>query len=172
MIENCYDGAQWHDLPYASTRELLIAAMFHDFNHSGGEQLDSVNISRALTGVSTFFKEFCGTGYPHLIHICIKCTEYPFVVEPCTIEQRIIRDADLMQFRYPNWQHMYEANLKREIEVKIGHPIPDEDMLKGQSKFWADVVFYTDWGLEVYHNEALHLRARYGHFRKIYKGVP
>lgn len=169
MIENCYDGAQWHDLPYGSTRELLIAAMFHDFDHSGGKEVDHVNITCALTGLSQFFiQSDRGSGYcPDLIWQCIRCTEYPFVVEPFTIEQRIIRDADLMQFRYPNWRRMLEHKLREEMEVKVGKPISDDEMYDGNRNFWLVAKFYTAWGRKIFNTEGVDLQY---HFKLISLG--
>ena len=163
MIENCYDGAQYYNLPYSSTRELLIAAMFHDFNHSGGKLEDRGNINRALKGVSTFFAQYCkgDGGVSNLIWQCIKCTEYPFVIEPFTIEQRIIRDADLMQYRYPDWLEMYETNLKKEIEVRLDKEVSHSDMYWGNVRFWKSVEYFTEWGEKVHREEGVDLSRHY-----------
>jgi hypothetical protein len=143
MIENCYDGAQYYNLPYDATQQLLTAALFHDFAHTGGKELDSENIRRALhDGLWKLY----GGELPKLIWECVKCTQYPYVREPFTIEQRIIRDADLMQFRFSNWEEMLFVNLKKEMEEMRRCSISDEEMLVGQRKFWSDVTFFTDWG--------------------------
>src|ERR1019366_5684420 len=119
-IENCYDGAQYYNLPKDTTRDILLAALFHDFNHSGGKLPDNENIKNAVSCIQALL-----TNIHPLVIDCIECTEYPFVKEPLTIEQRIIRDADLMQFRYTNWMDMIGKNLRKEMEVRLGKTITD-----------------------------------------------
>jgi hypothetical protein len=151
MLENCYEGAQFYNLPYDTTREILIAALFHDFAHTGGHATDNENIRRAYHhGLKMYFR----SGVSELVWQCIRCTQYPFVYEPLTIEQRIIRDADLMQFRYSNWKDVLLVKLKLEIEVAQAREISEDEMIEGQRKFWSGVKFYTDWGKGVYQREA------------------
>lgn len=147
MVKNCYEGAQYYNLPWDTTRNLLLAAIYHDFGHTGGEEPDSENIRRALHhGLFSIRKEV-----PKILIDCILCTEYPFTVEPYTIEQRIIRDADLMQFRFGDWQEMLFTSLRKEIEVQYGRSISDEEMLKGMKDFWINKAkFHTDWGREIF----------------------
>jgi hypothetical protein len=158
MIENCYDGAQYHNLPYSDTKLLLFAALFHDFDHSGGLHPDSTNIKRALRGIYIYTREQPAP----IIKACVCCTEYPFVVEPFTIEQRIIRDADLMQFRYPNWKEMIEVRLKQEMEVKFEKPITPEEMFDGNQNFWRAAKFYTEWGKKTFDIEGIPMRLHFG----------
>jgi hypothetical protein len=157
MVENCYDGAQHHNMPYEATKLLLTAAMYHDFNHSGGALPDSENIKRAYHGVRGIFAE------PHNIIVrCIRCTEYPFIRIPRTLEERIIRDADLMQFRYDNWLEMYEDGLHKEVEVKLGREVTKSDMYWGNRRFWLeDAQFFTEWGNKVFETEGAALREHY-----------
>lgn len=146
MIENCYEGAQYYNLPRDTTREILVAAMFHDFAHSGGKTPDSINVQKALA-------ESQAHNFSKTVFDCIKCTEYPFVVEPYTIEQRIIRDADLMQFRFPNWEDMLLVQLKKEIEIAQCKEITEDEMIAGQREFWKGITFFTEWGDKVLEEE-------------------
>ena len=151
MVVNCYDGAQYYNLPYEATRQLLIAAMFHDFGHTGGKEDDTVNIGNALVGYHRLGEVM--NAHEPIVVDCIRCTQYPFVVTPFTIEHRIIRDADLMQFRFPNWEKVYFEDLKKEMEIRMHQTITDHEMIMGNRKFWADVMFFTDWGVKMV-NEA------------------
>lgn len=160
MDENCYDGAQYYNLPYDVTKNLLMAALFHDFNHSGGKTNDKENVTRATIDLEKLFVR-SNDSIPTIVIECIRCTEFPFVIEPMTIEQRIIRDADLMQFRYPNWQDVIENKLRAEIEVARGEQISAEDMYEGNKTFWSKVKFYTEWGQKMFDTEGLPLREHY-----------
>ncbi len=155
MVENCYDGAQYHNLPFDATRQILCAALFHDFNHSGGKEEDMENIYHAILGVQRCAIELDQplADIPDMVIECIRCTEYPFVYESFTIEQRIIRDADLMQFRFGNWKDVLDNRLRAEMEVKIGKPITQQEMYDGNQAFWRKVHFYTDWGKHVFTSE-------------------
>lgn len=77
-------------------KELLIAALFHDYDHSGGKLSDAQNITNALMGVQLFHQ-----ANPEFdlfyVKFLISCTEYPYTVEESdlTIESKMLRDADM-----------------------------------------------------------------------------
>lgn len=75
---------------------LLIAAAFHDHNHSGGKLTDDLNIKRALKFVET---NLLYHGKTDAIFSLISCTEFvngKFTREPYDLLSRCLRDADLM----------------------------------------------------------------------------
>lgn len=161
MINRCYEAGLYHDLDYHALKHLCIAALFHDYDHSGGEESDSENIKRALKGIDSFFNvsimrltkapysREIGNVDKEWIKNIVKITEFPFISHPKTIEQKIIRDADLLQFveEYPN--EMFEG-LREEISVSRGETVSRMDMCLGQLEFLLNAQFYTDWGMDLY----------------------
>ena len=155
MVEKCVEGANWHNLPWQSIRNLIVAALFHDYAHSGGRTNDTENIARAVRCLAN-------TGPALAMNIVdveqiIRVTEYPYVLEPVCIEHRIIRDADLMQvLRIDTWEEMVIHGLRKEIEVKLGNPLSVLEMCAGQIDFLRKIKVHSDWGKEVfYKNGAL-----------------
>ena len=157
MVQNCFEAGTYHDLPTSSMRALCVSALFHDFNHSGGKLDDSRNIINALLAFKTFQSQ--STHYDNdLRHVqkIIEVTEYPYVREPFTIEQRIIRDADLMQVAYEDtWYDMIITGLKKEMSIKQGRIITDNEMLAGQIEFLKNIHLFTIWGNKKLHNGCL-----------------
>lgn len=85
---------------FLKQKELLISALFHDCDHSGGKLSDFNNIQNAIKCVETF-NIICKESNIELdiefIKYLIRCTEFPYTVEDSrlTIEAKILRDADL-----------------------------------------------------------------------------
>jgi len=84
--------------------ELGLAAIFHDFNHSGGKLKDSENIEIAISGLNNFLDENpdIEVNRENIINI-IKATEYPHKDIELSILQKIIRDADMFGCISDNW---------------------------------------------------------------------
>lgn len=144
-------------------RTLLIAAMFHDFNHRGTSGNDRLNIERSLSGIRS---HIAPEDRPHLdkIESLIEITEYPPKVESVTLElsAKILRDADLSQALAPVWFQQVIIGLAREWNK---HPV---EVLKIQEGFLSSVSFATQWGEEQFGplvtqkvNEAKRLLASY-----------
>lgn len=77
--------------------ELFIAALFHDFNHSGGKLTDAENISNAILGCNDFLDTIENTLDRDLIHEIIRATQFPSVIDKADLNehQKIIQDADM-----------------------------------------------------------------------------
>lgn len=99
---------------------LICAALFHDFDHTQGKKKDNVNISKALDT----FDSWC-SGYSEkdinkdTVIACIKATEFPYVIpnDELTIEQQIIRDADMCQMFESNRIQQIYIGLMKEINI-------------------------------------------------------
>lgn len=118
------------------TRALLLAAIFHDFAHSGGHFDDSVNVERAVEGLRKFcdIHRIDGATFKFAAD-CILVTEFPFVREPTNLAQQIIRDADLLQATEPNFEEVLLSGLRKEIEVKIKRKISKKEFAVLQLDF-------------------------------------
>jgi len=75
---------------------LGIAAIFHDFNHSGGKLKDNDNIMLALKGLKEYLHEEDMMDRYEEIASIIEATEFPHKDIDLDILQMIIRDADTM----------------------------------------------------------------------------
>lgn len=142
----CYIlGLEESDLDKEELEVLLIAAVFHDYNHLAGKQKsDGQNIERALEGLDTFSKERPTPNLQNARKI-IQATEYPYVVEIDKIEDsfiklasEIIRDADMMQIYSTPYQLMIINLLMGELGMS------HEDALNGELRFLEGLVWHTE----------------------------
>jgi hypothetical protein len=77
----------------------------------------------------------------------VRVTQYPFIHTPKTIEQKIIRDADLMQILEPEWFDHVILGLQAEFKAG-GKDYTLEEMLKGQLAFLKEHIphnLFTQW---------------------------
>ena len=129
-------------------RKILVAAIFHDFNHSGGKLTDDLNVKEAISCLLKYSKEDNNTN-KDIINI-IKATQYPYVVSESdlTIGQKIIRDADLLQMVEPN-------SLNQVIRGLLIHElkVPYEKLKETQLNFIKGVKFYTDYAKDKFESQ-------------------
>ena len=153
---NCYEACFYEEIDKEAARGLCAAALFHDFNHSGGRLIDSENIKLAICGLmlaqTHAQKRSLGLSLRSLLIAkdAIKVTEFPFVHEPKTITQKIIRDADLMQpFEDDSvrLRNQY-VGLKAEIEVSTNTTLNLVDFAVGCKDFQDAHHWFTRWAEE------------------------
>jgi len=131
---------------------LGLAALFHDFNHSGGKLKDSENIELALVSLKEFldtiteFTKFTNKSdlYSQIENIII-ATEFPHLDIDLDILQKIIRDADTMGGIIDGWKSVV-ANLASEYNKSL------EEFIPTQIKFLDTVKFNTDYCNELLKN--------------------
>jgi len=121
---------------------LHIAALFHDVNHSGGKLTDNENIINALDAFEKFHawlpytmttEEICS------IRDNIRATQFPYVQANSNIthQQKIMRDADMMQqFEY-NWINQTTLGLAMESGTDI------RKFIHNQRHFLESTIFLT-----------------------------
>ena len=93
------DDCQWEDF-YSTGEELVIAALFHDFEHSQGRFQDKKNVDLAINHMRTYFLSHTSSSDKRIKRIedIIRATEYPYSEEyNINSLSEIIRDADLSQ---------------------------------------------------------------------------
>lgn len=120
---------------------LIVAALMHDYQHSGGVQSDDVNVRRAMDAIPYIY--FRGVPY---IQQMIAITEYPFKHEPRSISEKCLRDADLLYATLSNEPAIVMEGLRAEMIASRGEDITRADMVKGQKAFMQSAVLYTDAG--------------------------
>lgn len=164
---NCYEGARRLQLSLSETRIVVLAGIFHDYNHSGGILTDDKNIDIAIEGLTLAYNqiglEACEAALqfgvlaplltPEEIAKTIqtlRITKYPYETDPITITEMIIRDADLMQPYEENvsvLKNQYEG-LRIEMERTYPMKFTAKEFVVGL-RDWLDqnVKWHTTWAI-------------------------
>jgi hypothetical protein len=148
----CHKGCRYYEneLTPPRMRNLLIAALFHDFDHPGhpnpGEDdPDRINIPIAIAGLRRYIIPADRPFLPE-IEALIEATHYPYKIgsDKLDLPGRIIRDADLAQALTPAWIQQVVIGLAAEWGV---HPI---EVLRAQASFLAGLSFNTRWARQLF----------------------
>ena len=131
-------------------RNLLIAALFHDFNHTGcphpGEAApDRINIELALAGLRQYIAPDDRASLPE-IEALIGATQYPYTIASDALDLlgEILRDADLAQALSPVWIQQIIVGLAAEWGVE---PLA---VLRMQKSFLGALEFHTQWARQLF----------------------
>lgn len=126
-------------------RNLLIASLFHDFDHSGKLGDDDLNILKAVRGLRKHIDSDDKESLPSITKL-IEATEYPYKVKSRQLDlsAQIIRDADLSQAFSVAWIQQTIFGLAAESNKK---PI---EVLKLQGPFMEKVEFQTEWAKKTF----------------------
>lgn len=132
-------GAVAESLPVQDRRRIVLAALFHDVDHlTGRAKSDDENIVRAIDA----WRRLCPRGLTladqDAVASLIASTRYPHV-EPATISEAILQDADLLQSLEPDG-----ARFLAGLGAETGRDIPFDD-----SDFLSTHVFRTPWAREL-----------------------
>lgn len=127
-------------------KEMLLAAMFHDFNHSAGKLTDDLNVVESKKAIREFIEQEGLKVDIQFIDSILDATQYPYIVEESelNIYQKIIRDADLMQLFESNWIHQCMYGLAQEMNKDF------EEFIQIQKKFLSNSKFNTDMGKQLH----------------------
>ena len=143
-------------------KALLHAALLHDYGHSGGSMDDAWNIENAVKHAEKTVP------YPlqRIVIPAIRCTKFPFVVEPTNVVERILRDADILYATVTGDAAIIMEGLRAEINVKRGrgNKLSYTEMVEAQIKFLSEVKFYTKEGkmmMDRYKDEFVSLLQKY-----------
>jgi hypothetical protein len=141
---NCAQISDSLSFSFEETRLMVIASLFHDFNHSGGKLPDSENVKNAIEAFKNFSLE--SEEDNNFIIDVIKATEYPYVIsdEELTKYQMVIRDVDLMQTFEKNYLQQNVIGLMEELKVDSL-----DKMLDGSLNFWKNCKFHTGFAKEM-----------------------
>lgn len=144
--------------------EVIIASLWHDYDHSGGYQPDVENISDALAALETWldlpeYKDVADNlglyyddgGTLERVRQLITVTEFPFVHEPRFIAEKIIRDADLL-YSFSDATGPILNGLYTELASagKFPPEVTFQRMVEGQAKFHDEVQLFTHTGLAIH----------------------
>lgn len=128
-------------------KHALVAAMFHDFNHSGGTQLDQFNIERAIDGYH-LGKEALGITDldDALVERYISVTEFPFCRTPVNYVEGALRDADALYPLSSGDPDIILTGLRTEMEIKLNRKVPLQEMVEGQIAWYDNLETFTEVG--------------------------
>ena len=123
-------------------RNLLIGALFHDFDHLGATVSDDINIARALVGLRRHILPRDKFELPDIEEI-VAASEFPHKKDvPLSLEALILRDADIAQVFSSVWVQQIIFGLAKEKGVS------PHEMLEGQEAFLKNLHFETKWAQE------------------------
>jgi hypothetical protein len=153
----CHKACRYYqnELTPRRMRNLLIAALFHDFDHPGhphpGEDdPDRINIPIAIAGLRQYILP---ADRPFLAEIeaLIEATHYPYKIgsDKLDLLGRIIRDADLAQALTSVWIQQVVIGLAQEWGMQ---PL---EVLRGQASFLAGLSFHTCWARQLFPQELI-----------------
>lgn len=153
----CHTACRYYqnELTPRRMRNLLIAALFHDFDHPGhphpGEDdPDRINIPIAIAGLRQYILPADRPFLPE-IEALIEATHYPYKIgsDKLDLLGRIIRDADLAQALTPVWIQQVVIGLAQEWGMQ---PL---EVLRGQASFLAGLSFHTCWARQLFPQELI-----------------
>lgn len=146
VFNNVMNMASYYELPKNDKLELGLAALFHDFNHSGGKLKDDENIEIAIKGLKDFSE--AQNDIDSIIDL-ISYTEFPHKEKPTTIQQQILVDSDLIGiFQLDDWFNGIIIALSKEYGNTIDKQIDD------QIKFMESLELNTEYGKLLQENKS------------------
>lgn len=155
VVCTCFEACQYYLVKTEGhsrikVRNLLIAGMFHDFDHSGVVGHDDLEIERALRGLKKHILPEDLAEY-EAIAVLIRATEYPYKThaKELSLEGQILRDADLSQALSEVWMQQILFGLSQEMNLT---PL---EMLRTQESFLANLKFNTVWAKERFNPEVV-----------------
>lgn len=138
----CYEACKFYGeaLTPRQIRRLLIAALFHDFDHSGQAGNDDLNLERAVRGLRKNVAPEDVGDLPN-IESLMWVTEYPYKTRSEDLELlgNILRDADVSQALSVAWIQQVIVGLAAEWGKT---PL---EVLRMQGGFHKGLVFNTEW---------------------------
>lgn len=138
----CHDACGFYakELTPRQMRTLLIAALFHDFDHSGLFGNDDLNIERAVRGLKKHLLPR-DVGEFAAMETLIRATQYPPTIsgEDLSLAAQILCDADVSQAFSAAWIQQVIFGLSGEWG---NTPL---DALRAQEPFLRKLKFHTKW---------------------------
>jgi len=164
VFNNAYSASKYYRLDEVlrptATKELCVAALFHDTNY--GSKRDSENISNACKLFEDFFEEYnkkkifenSKEFIDNVIDI-IMATEFPYKDMEMTIQKKIIRDCDMMVLNQDNCIY----NTVFALGEEFGNGVKKQ--INNQISFILNLKMNTEWGSKK-------LEKSYGGRKRIY----
>ena len=138
---NCFDLGEYYFSNGKIRQEirlLVLAGLYHDWDHTGGQYEDSINIAKATVGMVKHVAELEDFSDADISKISklISMTEFPHRGVPVSLSEKIIRDADLLQFAEEDFDRWAEG-----LTEESGNSVTVEST----KKFLEKQTIYTSW---------------------------
>ena len=154
---SCYDAIKFYrnEISKTEARQLLIAAILHDLDHSGTKKDDSIQVNQAIESFNKNIDEKDKI-YQQEIEEIIRATQYPYIIETekLPLLQQIIRDADMTQTFSEAWIQQIIFGLGKEWGYR-----PTE-MLERQKTMLEGFKWHTKWAEERYGQNAINAKLK------------
>jgi hypothetical protein len=146
VADTAYVIALAHGMESIETKALVIAALLHDANHQGDKK-DSVNVAASMDCAEELIYDSrtsnllgMNPAIRAMILDAIRCTEFDgatrtFPYEPTTKVAKILRDADLLNFRYAIWPQIFTG-----LCLEIGRPKDKVYTISSFSEYLAENI--------------------------------
>jgi len=143
-----YEGAKfckYHKL-FGKRRlqALLIAALWHDYGHSGKMVNDAEEIVRTISFLRALILKEDKYLLPE-IESLIRLTEFPHANTVLTLGAEILRDADLSQVFSDVWIQQVIFGISKEKNID---PLK---FLQDEIGFLRQIKFYSPWGKQTFY---------------------
>ena len=146
----CKYYARYRKFTPRQMRTLIIAALFHDFNHFGKKINDKINITEALRALK---ERLLPEDQPYWSEIerLVWSTEHPYTSpsKDLPLDAKILRDADMSQVLEVAWIQQIVFGFAAEWGDE---PI---EVLRKQIPFLENLRFYSSWGQRRYPQSAI-----------------
>lgn len=143
VVSECYDGARYYGFDKRVSRNLLIAALFHDFNHAGKMTgNDDLEVERAVRGLKKFLLPE-DDPYMGIIQSHIRSTQFPHKTrnDDLDLAEQVLRDADMSQsLDSDDWIQQILFGLSVEMRMT------PRALLNAQEGFLSGLRFASEWG--------------------------
>ena len=143
VLCSAYEGGVYEHIPQTEMRILLVAALFHDYGHSGQMGNDALEIERAVAGFQEHVVEK-DRGIAGRIEELIRATQWPHMDNTnLPYSAKILRDADFSQSLDSVWWQQIVFGLAAEFGI------PVKEHLARQIIFLSELKFQSDWGKKI-----------------------
>lgn len=145
---------------------VVVAGMWHDYGHTAGRLTDAENIKIATAAFIDYLiaadaveisapsplVQYSNDLLADRVSDVLFVTEFPFIYTPTSIEQRVVRDADLL-YTFSNETCSILGGLYAEILPKL-NGMSFTEFVQGQKAFHDSVVLYTLPGKAIHSQQA------------------
>jgi len=173
VMKHCYYAMEYMEmLDDGHSEALLLAALFHDVDHSQGELPDHVNVINSWRNLRHFLIELHPIGaepmevymeHFNFMEELIYSTEFPHVIknEDLTIYQAILRDADMCPTFEYDWFKNCVFGISKEWNLDT------IEFVSQSQKFVEGMNMITPYGKMVYDTKIKGLLRDYKLYGKI-----
>lgn len=147
----CLDKVTAGDYNRNAARDLVVAGLVHDYGHSRGVSIDTVNIATVQYHINLWSKSrFTDLANWEVVSALVASSEFPYVEGEYPPTYKYLRDADLMYGFEPHAMDAVMLGISAEAEHRLGRRMSPLEFLEGQRKFLEGVTPRSRPGLKIW----------------------